>query len=286
VTLPTLSSVLFQASSWIWSPKAAEQLKEIKFGIDAPGLTVDPLAGGGITYMNTDVTQRSLTIVPSMEFRRDPRTMFPVHLDPSIAPPQSGRAMINQHFPTTASRNWTGSEGVGYQDFEPWSRKGFVNTTTLDPAWGRPSSRSTRTASGPTSPTTRPAGCAETGCRTGPRPPGRARRRRQPGHPNRSRRHRHVHLGCRGAVGIGFRAGWAHWLRLRRRGHPPDQARPGRRHRYLASTEVRWNRATDAVSSIRYYGFNGHGCHAHRGQRRRVPRCPRIRPPDRPDHLR
>ncbi len=34
--------------------------------------------------------------------------------------------MINQRYATTSSWNWEGPEGVGYQSFEPWSRKRLI----------------------------------------------------------------------------------------------------------------------------------------------------------------
>jgi hypothetical protein len=88
--------------------------------------TVAPLDGDKVVQIPVAVTQDALTISPAPALLNDAATEYPLHIDPVFAAPQAGRAMINEHYPTTASWNWADTEGVGYQSFEPWSRKRLI----------------------------------------------------------------------------------------------------------------------------------------------------------------
>ena len=85
--------------------------------------TEAPLEGDKVVQIPVAVTQDSLRISPAPAHVNYAATEYPLHIDPPFAAPQEGRAMINEHYPTTALWNWSGAEGVGYQSFDPWSRK-------------------------------------------------------------------------------------------------------------------------------------------------------------------
>ncbi|MFC0623767.1 DNRLRE domain-containing protein [Kribbella deserti] len=85
--------------------------------------TEAPFEGDSVAAMPVEVTQATVTLTPSIALRDDPKTRYPLHIDPPFSGYRSGQAMINQHYPDTVTWNWTDTEGVGYQEFEPWSRK-------------------------------------------------------------------------------------------------------------------------------------------------------------------
>ncbi|TCC44624.1 LamG domain-containing protein [Kribbella capetownensis] len=85
-----------------------------------------PLEGDKVAQLPVKVTRNSLTMSPAPALVNDAATKYPLHIDPTFNAGQSGRAMMNEHYPTTASWNWAGPEGVGYQSFEPWSRKRLI----------------------------------------------------------------------------------------------------------------------------------------------------------------
>ncbi|WP_344148736.1 LamG-like jellyroll fold domain-containing protein [Kribbella yunnanensis] len=88
--------------------------------------TETPLEGDKVAQLPVEVSQEALTISPAAALVNDPATKYPLHIDPSLRFAQEGRAMINERYPTTSSWNWEGPEGVGYQSFEPWSRKRLI----------------------------------------------------------------------------------------------------------------------------------------------------------------
>lgn len=85
-----------------------------------------PLEGDKVVPVPLEVGKKSLKVSPAAALVNDAAVKYPIYLDPAFHSSQVGRAMINQHNPTTASWQWEGPEGVGYQDFEPWSRKRLI----------------------------------------------------------------------------------------------------------------------------------------------------------------
>ncbi|GAB3816280.1 LamG-like jellyroll fold domain-containing protein [Kribbella italica] len=85
--------------------------------------TAEPLEGDTVAPMAVEVSSSSLVIQPDQALVKDPQTKYPLHIDPPFSGPRIARAMINEHYPATPTWNWGGDEGVGYQAFEPWSRK-------------------------------------------------------------------------------------------------------------------------------------------------------------------
>ncbi|WP_166678695.1 LamG domain-containing protein [Kribbella voronezhensis] len=85
--------------------------------------TEEPLEGDSVATMPVAVTQNSLTVTPVRSLIDDPATVYPLHVDPPFTGVRVARSMINEHYPTTSSWGWGGDEGVGYQSYEPWSRK-------------------------------------------------------------------------------------------------------------------------------------------------------------------
>lgn len=88
--------------------------------------TEAPLEGDKVVQLPAAVSKDALTISPAPALLNDAATRYPLHIDPTFNSAQSGRAMMNEHYPTTPSWNWEGPEGVGYQSFEPWSRKRLI----------------------------------------------------------------------------------------------------------------------------------------------------------------
>jgi hypothetical protein len=85
--------------------------------------TEEPLEGDTVAPMAVEVSSNNLSVVPDQALVNDPQTKYPLHIDPPFNGPRIARSMINEHYPTTPTWNWGGDEGVGYQAFEPWSRK-------------------------------------------------------------------------------------------------------------------------------------------------------------------
>ncbi|MEV8378122.1 LamG-like jellyroll fold domain-containing protein [Kribbella sp. NPDC056861] len=82
-----------------------------------------PLEGDKVVPIPLEVGKSSMRVSPSAALMNDAAVKYPIYIDPAFHSTQFGRAMINQHYPTTATWQWEGPEGVGYQEFEPWSRK-------------------------------------------------------------------------------------------------------------------------------------------------------------------
>ncbi|TDD61353.1 LamG domain-containing protein [Kribbella antibiotica] len=82
-----------------------------------------PLEGDEVRPMPLDVAGKSISITPSASLADDPKTVYPIYIDPPAQGAASGRAMINERYAGTSTWNWTNPEGMGYQSFEPWSRK-------------------------------------------------------------------------------------------------------------------------------------------------------------------
>jgi hypothetical protein len=85
--------------------------------------TEEPLEGDSVAALPVAVTQDSLTVTPVRSLIDDPATVYPLHVDPPFTGIRVARSMINEHYPSTSSWGWGGDEGVGYQSYEPWSRK-------------------------------------------------------------------------------------------------------------------------------------------------------------------
>ncbi|WP_405060621.1 hypothetical protein OG474_03025 [Kribbella sp. NBC_01505] len=88
--------------------------------------TEAPLEGDKVSQLGLAVSQKALTISPAPALLSDPANKYPLQIDPSLSFAQEGRAMLNERYATTPSWNWEGPEGVGYQSFEPWSRKRLI----------------------------------------------------------------------------------------------------------------------------------------------------------------
>ena len=85
--------------------------------------TEEPLEGDSVATMPLEVTQDSVAVTPVRSLMDDPATVYPLHVDPGFTAGRIARSMINQHYPSTSGWGWGGDEGVGYQSYEPWSRK-------------------------------------------------------------------------------------------------------------------------------------------------------------------
>jgi hypothetical protein len=83
----------------------------------------EPLEGDNVAAMPVEISQGSLAVTPIRSIVQDPATVYPLHVDPAFSAGRTARSMINQHYPTTPTWGWGGDEGVGYQSYEPWSRK-------------------------------------------------------------------------------------------------------------------------------------------------------------------
>ncbi|MGC4944423.1 hypothetical protein [Kribbella sp. DT2] len=83
----------------------------------------EPLEGDTVAPMPVAVAQDSLAITPDRALVDAADTVYPLHIDPVVKGTRVARSMINEHYPSTPTWGWGGDEGVGYQAFEPWSRK-------------------------------------------------------------------------------------------------------------------------------------------------------------------
>lgn len=83
----------------------------------------EPLEGDTVAAMPVQITQDNLAITPQQSLIDAPDTVYPLHIDPVVQGARVARSMINEHYPSTPTWGWGGDEGVGYQAFEPWSRK-------------------------------------------------------------------------------------------------------------------------------------------------------------------
>jgi hypothetical protein len=83
----------------------------------------DPLEGDIVASMPVEVSQNSVAVTPARSMVDAPATVYPLHIDPPYSGVRIVRSMINEHYPTTPYWGWGGDEGVGYQSYEPWSRK-------------------------------------------------------------------------------------------------------------------------------------------------------------------
>lgn len=83
----------------------------------------EPLEGDTVAAMPVGIDQDSLTVTPQQTMIDAADTVYPLHIDPVVKGTRVARSMINEAQPATPYWGWTNDEGVGYQAFEPWSRK-------------------------------------------------------------------------------------------------------------------------------------------------------------------
>jgi hypothetical protein len=83
----------------------------------------EPLEGDTVAAMPVEIDQDSLAVTPQPSLINAADTVYPLHIDPVVKGTRVVRSMINQAQPATPYWGWTEDEGVGYQAFEPWSRK-------------------------------------------------------------------------------------------------------------------------------------------------------------------
>lgn len=88
--------------------------------------TEAPLEGDKVVQIPLEVSQDSIKISPAASLVNDAAAEYPLHIDPPFAAAQNGRAMIDAAHPTTSSWMWTDTEGVGYQNYEPPTRKRLI----------------------------------------------------------------------------------------------------------------------------------------------------------------
>jgi hypothetical protein len=84
--------------------------------------TEAPLEGDKVVQIPVEVDNDSLKLSPGTSLSNDAAAKYPLHIDPGFGA-QEGRAMIDGAHPTSSYWNWTGTEGVGYQDYSPPTRK-------------------------------------------------------------------------------------------------------------------------------------------------------------------
>ncbi|WBQ07543.1 LamG-like jellyroll fold domain-containing protein [Kribbella sp. CA-293567] len=92
--------------------------------------TEAPIDGDKIVQIPLEVDSDSLKISPPATLLNDTAVKYPLHIDPGFGT-QQGRAMIDGAHPTSSYWNWTGTEGVGYQNFSPPTRKRLIYKFTI-----------------------------------------------------------------------------------------------------------------------------------------------------------
>jgi hypothetical protein len=80
--------------------------------------------GDRVVPMRTEVTAASVAIVPDAALLADPATSFPLYIDPTILNATHSKwAMVDETYPSNEYYNFTGDQGVGYQNFSGVSKK-------------------------------------------------------------------------------------------------------------------------------------------------------------------
>lgn len=92
-----------------------------------------PREGDRVRPIVLGVSKSAMTVTADAAFLDDPATRYPVMIDPpisavmystTVAGAISGNhAMVDAAYPSVPYWNWTGDQGVGYQNFSAWSKK-------------------------------------------------------------------------------------------------------------------------------------------------------------------
>ena len=88
-----------------------------------PDRLVGPQDRDQVREVASTATSSRVTLVPDPELLDSSSTVYPVYVDPAVSASQYSRGMIDQANPSTASYNWSGDQGVGYQNYEGWNRR-------------------------------------------------------------------------------------------------------------------------------------------------------------------
>lgn len=90
----------------------------------APDRVKGAREGDRVARMKTEVSQSSIAVVPDAAMLADPSTAFPLYLDPTTSTmSHTARAMVDENYPSNEYYQFTGDEGVGYQNFSGVSKK-------------------------------------------------------------------------------------------------------------------------------------------------------------------
>lgn len=109
----------------MWDSRATDAAKTGASGDRVHG----PRDGDKVAPMGLEVAAQSLAVVPDTTLLTAADTRFPLYIDPTIAPGQTDRAMVNQRYPNSTYFNWLGdsnkAEGMGYitDSSDGWHRK-------------------------------------------------------------------------------------------------------------------------------------------------------------------
>lgn len=121
----SLSKVIFTGPApTMWDSRGKVQVPADQDRTEAP---VD---GDEVVQVPVEVDHDSLKISPPTALQHDAAAKYPLYIDPAFGSLQ-GRAMIDGAYPTTSSWNWTGTEGVGFQNFSPPTRKRLIYKFTI-----------------------------------------------------------------------------------------------------------------------------------------------------------
>lgn len=99
---------------------------------------IAPVEGDEVATMPLEVTQTQLAVTPVRALVDSASTVYPLQIDPplgSVKP--AGRAMIDRAYPSSSYWNWTGDQGVGYQNFDGWSHKRLLYSFWIPGASGK-----------------------------------------------------------------------------------------------------------------------------------------------------
>ncbi|HWL35072.1 MAG TPA: LamG-like jellyroll fold domain-containing protein [Frankiaceae bacterium] len=96
---------------------------------------VAPAEGDKVAPMTLAIEPGSLAIVPDASLLAAPDTAFPLYIDPAWNASRIEWGMIDKTYPSNVYHNWTGDQGVGYQNFDGVSTKRLMwefNTSGLN----------------------------------------------------------------------------------------------------------------------------------------------------------
>lgn len=86
--------------------------------------TLGPAQGDVIEEIPTTVGSDEIVLEPTEDALVGDDVQYPLFVDPTVGRDSKARAMVHHHYPSSSFYNWSAdSEGVGYQSYEPWSRK-------------------------------------------------------------------------------------------------------------------------------------------------------------------
>lgn len=93
--------------------------------VEADDRVLGPQEGDTVAHVDSEVDASGVTLTPDAGLLTGSKTEYPLYVDPTFGPNETGWAMVFKQNPNTSFWKWTDSngQGVGYQQYEPTSTK-------------------------------------------------------------------------------------------------------------------------------------------------------------------